>query len=62
MRTEELRQPLYELSAAAYQHAQQASGAAGGAAPGAESTGAQGAPQEDDVVDAEFSEVKDDKK
>ena len=60
--TEELRQPLYELSAAAYQHAQQASGAAGGAAPGAESTGAQGAPQEDDVVDAEFSEVKDDKK
>ena len=60
--TEELRQPLYELSAAAYQHAQQASGAAGGAAPGAESTGTQGAPQEDDVVDAEFSEVKDDKK
>ena len=60
--TEELRQPLYELSAAAYQQAQQASGAAGGAAPGAESTGAQGAPQEDDVVDAEFSEVKDDKK
>ena len=60
--TEELRQPLYELSAAVYQQAQQASGAAGGAAPGAESTGAQGAPQEDDVVDAEFSEVKDDKK
>ena len=60
--TEELRQPLYELSAAAYQQAQQASSAAGGAAPGAESTGAQGAPQEDDVVDAEFSEVKDDKK
>ena len=60
--TEELRQPLYELSAAAYQQAQQASSAAGGAAPGAESTSAQGAPQEDDVVDAEFSEVKDDKK
>ena len=60
--TEELRQPLYELSAAADQQAQQASGAAGGAAPGAESTSAQGAPQEDDVVDAEFSEVKDDKK
>ena len=60
--TEELRQPLYELSAAAYQQAQQASGTAGGAASGAESAGAQGAPQEDDVVDAEFSEVKDDKK
>ena len=60
--TEELRQPLYELSAAVYQQAQQASGTAGGAAPGAESAGAQGAPQEDDVVDAEFSEVKDDKK
>ena len=60
--TEELRQPLYELSAAVYQQAQQASGTAGGAASGAESAGAQGAPQEDDVVDAEFSEVKDDKK
>ena len=60
--TEELHQPLYELSAAAYQQAQQASGTAGGAASGAESAGAQGAPQEDDVVDAEFSEVKDDKK
>ena len=62
--TEEVRQPLYELSAAAYQQAQQAAGAAG-AAPGAEanaSAGAQGAPQDDNVVDAEFTEVKDDKK
>jgi len=62
--TEEVRQPLYELSAAAYQQAQQASGAAG-AAPGAEANagaGAQGAPQDDNVVDAEFTEVKDDKK
>ena len=62
--TEEVRQPLYELSAAAYQQAQQASGAAG-AAPGAEANagaGAQGASQDDNVVDAEFTEVKDDKK
>ena len=62
--TEEVRQPLYELSAAAYQQAQQAAGAAG-AAPGAEANagaGAQGAPQDDNVVDAEFTEVKDDKK
>ena len=62
--TEEVRQPLYELSAAAYQQAQQAAGAAG-AAPGAEANagaGAQGAQQDDNVVDAEFTEVKDDKK
>ena len=62
--TEEARQPLYELSAAAYQQAQQAAGAAG-AAPGAEANagaGSQGAQQDDNVVDAEFTEVKDDKK
>lgn len=62
--TEEVRQPLYELSAAAYQQAQQATGAAG-AASGAEANagaGAQGASQDDNVVDAEFTEVKDDKK
>ena len=60
--TEETRQPLYELSAAAYQQAQQAAGAAGGA-PGADANGgAQSVPQDDNVVDAEFTEVKDDKK
>ena len=60
--TEEARQPLYELSAAAYQQAQQAAGAAG-ATPGADANaGAQSAPQDDNVVDAEFTEVKDDKK
>ena len=60
--TEEARQPLYELSAAAYQQAQQAAGAAG-AAPGADANAsAQSAPQDDNVVDAEFTEVKDDKK
>ena len=58
--TEEVRQPLYELSAAVYQQAQQAAGAAG-TAPGADA-GAQSAPQDDNVVDAEFTEVKDDKK
>ena len=60
--TEEARQPLYELSAAAYQQAQQAAGAAG-AAPGTDANaGAQSASQDDNVVDAEFTEVKDDKK
>ena len=60
--TEEARQPLYELSSAAYQQAQQAAGAAG-AAPGADANaGAQSASQDDNVVDAEFTEVKDDKK
>ena len=60
--TEEARQPLYELSAAAYQQAQQAAGAAG-AAPGADANAdTQSAPQDDNVVDAEFTEVKDDKK
>ena len=60
--TEEARQPLYELSSAAYQQAQQAAGAAG-AAPGTDANaGAQSASQDDNVVDAEFTEVKDDKK
>ena len=60
--TEEARQPLYELSSAAYQQAQQAAGASG-AAPGADANaGAQSASQDDNVVDAEFTEVKDDKK
>ncbi len=63
--TEDLQKPLYELSAAAYQQAQ-----AAGAQPGA-GAGAQGAPgseqaqdagkKEEDVVDAEFTDVKDNK-
>ena len=61
--TEELQKPLYEFSAAAYQQAQ-ASGAQQGAQAGAEN--AQGAQQQkkddDDVVDADYTEVKDDKK
>lgn len=61
--TEELQKPLYELSAAAYQQAQ-AAGAQQGAQTGAEN--AQGTQQQkkddDDVVDADYTEVKDDKK
>ena len=61
--TEELQKPLYELSTAAYQQAQ-AAGAQQGAQAGAEN--AQGAQQQkkddDDVVDADYTEVKDDKK
>ncbi|MBO5651484.1 MAG: Hsp70 family protein, partial [Selenomonas sp.] len=59
--TEELQKPLYEMSAAAYQQAQ-AAGAQG--APGADAgAGAQQqAKADDDVVDAEYTEVKDDKK
>lgn len=60
--TEALQKPLYELSAAAYQQAQ-ASGAQGAQAG---SENAQGAQQQkkddDDVVDADYTEVKDDKK
>ena len=73
--TEALQKPLYELSAAAYQQAQ-ASGAQGaqGAQAGSEnaqgaqagSENAQGAQQQkkddDDVIDADYTEVKDDKK
>jgi len=55
--TEELQQPLYEISAAAYQAAQQAQQAQGGQA-GAD---AQQAPKDDNVVDADFTEVKEDK-
>ena len=60
--TEELQKPLYEMSAAAYQQAQAAGGAAGTAgAPGADAPQG-GAKADDDVVDAEYTEVKDDKK
>lgn len=58
--TEELQKPLYELSAAAYQAAE-AAGA--GAAPGADAPGPQaGAKKDDDVVDAEYKVVDDEKK
>ncbi|MFC2638778.1 MAG: molecular chaperone DnaK [Mitsuokella sp.] len=60
--TEELQKPLYEMSAAAYQQAQ-AAGAAEGAAGGQQQEAPQGEQKADDnVVDAEYTEVKDDKK
>ena len=63
--TEALQKPLYELSAAAYQQAQ-ASGAQGAQGAQAGSENAQDAQQQkkddDDVVDADYTEVKDDKK
>ena len=63
--TEELQAPLYEMSAAAYQQAQAAGGAAGaqpGADAGAGASAAESGSKEEDVVDAEFTDVKDDKK
>ncbi len=59
--TEELQKPLYEMSAAAYQEAQQAAGA--GAQTGPEPSASEGPKKEEEnVVDAEYTEVKDDKK
>ena len=61
--TEELEKPLYEMSAAAYQQAGGPEAAAGaGAAPGAGATDAGAKGEDDNVVDAEYTEVKDDKK
>ena len=61
--TEELEKPLYEMSAAAYQQAGGPEAAAGaGAAPGAGAADAGAKSEDDNVVDAEFTEVKDDKK
>ncbi|MGM9540676.1 molecular chaperone DnaK [Anaerovibrio sp.] len=57
--TDELQEPLHAISAAAYQQAQQAQQAAGaqqnaGAGAGQQSAGK----QDDDVIDAEFTESK----
>ena len=62
--TEELQKPLYEMSAAAYQEAQQVAGAGAaagdaGAEPG---SSAEAKKEEENVVDAEYTEIKDDKK
>ena len=59
--TEELEKPLYEMSAAAYQQASGPEAAAGaGPQPGAEpSSGAKA--DDENVVDAEYTEVKDEK-
>ena len=61
--TEELEKPLYEMSAAAYQQAGGPEAAAGaGAASGAGAADAGAKSEDDNVVDAEYTEVKDDKK
>ena len=61
--TEELQKPLYEMSAAAYQSAQQTAGAQGAPGAGAQEQAQGGEKKDDDnVVDAEYTEVKDDKK
>ena len=61
--TEELEKPLYEMSAAAYQQTGGPEAAAGaGAAPGAGAADAGAKSEDDNVVDAEYTEVKDDKK
>jgi molecular chaperone DnaK len=61
---EELQQASHKLAEAMYQ---QASAGAGGAAGGPDAqqqagTGGASGPPEDDVVDADFTEVKEDKK
>lgn len=67
--TEALQKPLYELTSAAYQQADAAANAAGAGATGGASEATESPkeanreqPKDDDVVDAEFTEVKDDKK
>lgn len=57
--SEALTKPLYELSTKMYEQAQ-AAGAAG--AEGAQSNGGAQQQAQDDVVDADYTEVKDDKK
>lgn len=59
--SEALTKPLYELSTAMYQASAQAEGAAEGAQPGG-AQGAQGTPDDDKVVDAEYKVVDEDKK
>jgi len=56
--TEELQKPLYEMSAAAYQAAEQAGAAQGQGAPDA---GQAAGKKDDDVVDAEYKVVDDEK-
>ena len=56
--TEELQEPLHAISAAAYQQAQQAQQAAGGQQGGQEGQQQSSGKQDDDVIDAEFTESK----
>ena len=56
--TEELQEPLHAISAAAYQQAQQAQQAAGGHQGGQAGQQQSSGKQDDDVIDAEFTESK----
>ncbi|MCI6911069.1 MAG: molecular chaperone DnaK [Veillonellaceae bacterium] len=56
--TEELQEPLHAISAAAYQQAQQAQQAAGGQQGGQAGQQQSSGKQDDDVIDAEFTECK----
>ena len=56
--TEELQEPLHAISAAAYQQAQQAQQAAGGQQGGQAGQQQSNGKQDDDVIDAEFTESK----
>ena len=56
--TEELQEPLHAISAAAYQQAQQAQKAAGGQQGGQAGQQQSSGKQDDDVIDAEFTESK----
>ncbi len=59
---EELQTPLYEMSAAAYKASQEQQAAAGAAGGSSADGGNTAKNDNDDVVDAEYTEVKDDKK
>ena len=56
--TEELQEPLHAISAAAYQQAQQAQQSAGGQQGGQAGQQQSSGKQDDDVIDAEFTESK----
>ena len=56
--TAELQEPLHAISAAAYQQAQQAQQAAGGQQGGQAGQQQSSGKQDDDVIDAEFTESK----
>ena len=60
--TEELTQTSHKLAEAMYQQASQAGAQAGSPDMGGDSAQGQAAAEDDDVVDADFEEVKDDKK
>jgi molecular chaperone DnaK len=60
--SEELTQASHKLAEAMYQQASQAGAQQAGAEPGADGTDQAGAAAEEDVVDADFEEVKEDDK